>query len=425
MSFEITRAASPIPWLRQEKSDSQESSPRAQEIIKQLGEEMAEMEALQECSFAVGPFPSSPLSMITSIAQRALDLPPTLDCRIPVVDMNNLDLDVLYRAMTTVGFFAVRNTSINQEVIDTAYTQMRTFFKQPEEEKLKSFNPAIAGQRGFVPAMETAQGATIRDRKEFVHIGREGGDPPNIWPEQEGFREAMNAAYVELMGYVRPLQRVIVAAINQHTQADIPLDLLNDEIEGGPSLLRVLYYPALSGEEMGIGWAAPHTDIDNLALIPRATARGLQVEIDGEWLNVVAPDDAIIVNVGDFLQNRTNLLFRSARHRVVAQESGEDRFTLVLFVHPHDETSLAPLPSCIKASWGIQRCGAETRKEALWARLIELNLAPNLLEPYSKTGHIERQMEYGRHSLKVAEMLIEQNLASPELRDFLKMRTRF
>ena len=55
------------------------------------------------------------------------------------------------------------------------------------------------------------------------------------------------------------------------------------------------------------------------------------------------------------------------------------------------------------------------REEFLWERLLELNIGPALLEPYSKTGHMERQAQYHRESPQVVDLLIQHGLANPEL----------
>ncbi len=141
----------------------------------------------------------------------------------------------------------------------------------------------------------------------------------------------------------------------------------------------------------------------------------MQVEIDGTWFNIVVPEDAFIVNAGDMLENISNGFFTSARHRMLAQDPGKERFSMILFVHPTDDTRLDPLSSCIEQTGGVQRYAPGTRKEFLWERLLELNIAPGLLEPYSKTGHTERQLRYARESKQVVEMLIQNGLASPEL----------
>jgi isopenicillin N synthase-like dioxygenase len=374
------------------------------------------------------------LAMIFSADITATEL----DIRIPVVDMQDFDsperrgsfIDRLSQAMREVGFFAVRNTGVDRNTIRSAYSQAEEFFKQERAYKERSFAKELHGQRGFVPG-ETAKGCAGKDMKEFYHIGRELGEiererlqyAPNVWPDQFRFKEDMITLYSELERYVGVLFEAIVEAINRKAADKIPSDLFSRMTQDGNSLLRALYYPALSQSSIdeNIPWAAPHTDIDLLAILPYATEKGLQVEIDGQWLTVVVPEDAFIVNVGDMLENLTNGLFKSARHRVVALEPGKERFSMVFFVHPTDDASLTPLPSCI-AQTGVQRYAPGTRKEFLWERLLELNIAPLLLEPYSKTGHTERQMRFGRQSPQIVQMLLEKGLASQELLDAISRK---
>ncbi|MEN9344025.1 MAG: hypothetical protein RLZZ453_812 [Chlamydiota bacterium] len=353
-----------------------------------------------------------------------------LDLAIPVVDMQDYYneekkeafLDTLYDAMQTVGFFAVRNTGIDADIISSAYDQSYTFFKQGSDYKMRSFATHLNGQRGFVPS-ESAKGCKRKDKKEFYHITSAENPCPNIWPDQSGFEEAFTTLFKELEQYTVPLQRAIVSTINKHSTTSLDLDYLNRMVKGGDSLLRALYYPAMTQEEIHgdqgeLFWAAPHTDIDLLTILPYATAKGLQVEIDGKWLNVVVPEDAFVVNIGDMLENMTNGLFVSSHHRVVAESPDQDRFSVVFFVHPYDQAPLNPLPAAIELSGGVQKYAEGTRQEFLWERLLELGIAPTLLEPYSKTGHTERQMIYGRQSPQVVDLLINSGLASPTVRSF-------
>ncbi len=349
----------------------------------------------------------------------------TLDLRIPVVDMRDFYdeqkqdqfFDTLYEAMTKVGFFAVRNTGVDNEVIREAYSQAQSFFKKDMDYKASCYLRESKGQRGFVPG-ETAKGNSLKDCKEFYHIGRENHFPSNVWPDQPGYKEAMVSLYRELDRYVVPLEEAIIKTINSRlTDQKIPLDHLSRTTETGDSLLRALYYPALSEETLTqpVQWASAHTDIDYLAILPFATEKGLQVELDGQWHTVIVPDDAFIVNVGDMLRNMTNGLLVSARHRVMALEPNKERFSMVFFVHPTGETPLDPLPQCFELTGGVQTYAPGTRDEFLWERLIELNIAPGLLELYSKTGHTERQLRYNRESKQVVDLLVKQGLASEEL----------
>jgi hypothetical protein len=76
----------------------------------------------------------------------------------------------------------------------------------------------------------------------------------------------------------------------------------------------------------------------------------------------------------------------------------------------------------VELTGGVQTYASGTRKEFLWERLLELNIAPGLLQPYAQTGHAERQAEYGRESLQVIKLLIENGLATPELLKKIEMR---
>lgn len=378
----------------------------------------------------------------STVAENIIETPigqytmaPSLDIAIPVVDMQDFYnpekrtefLTKLYDAMTTIGFFAVRNTGVDAAVLRQGYAEAEKFFRQDIDAKMQSFDPIVKGQRGFV-AGETAKGYRAKDYKEFYHIGRELPDeklaelqiPKNIWPTLPEFKVAMTALYDELSKYVVPLQEAVIGVINLHAKEPIPANFFHETTHQGDTLLRALYYPALSAEQISnlqkpLLWAAEHTDIDLLAILPFATEKGLQVEVNGEWKTVVVPDDAFVVNVGDMLKNLSNGLFVSAKHRVLAQEPDKDRFSMVLFVHPTNETSLAPLATCIEQTGGVQKFAPGTRKEFLWERLIELGIAPGLLPLYAQTGHVERQLQFGRASPQVVDLLIQNNLASPEL----------
>ena len=53
-------------------------------------------------------------------------------------------------------------------------------------------------------------------------------------------------------------------------------------------------------------WAGAHGDINLITALPRATAPGLQVMVDGNWIDAVAPEGQVIVNTGIMLERLTN-----------------------------------------------------------------------------------------------------------------------
>ncbi|MFZ1892055.1 MAG: 2OG-Fe(II) oxygenase family protein, partial [Formosimonas sp.] len=111
------------------------------------------------------------------------------------------------------------------------------------------------------------------------------------------------------------------------------------------TLLRVLHYPPLTGDEpAGAIRAAAHTDINLLTVLPAANEPGLQVLTrSGEWLDVPCDFGLIIINIGDMLQEASQGFYPSTTHRVVNPEGARNvsRLSLPLFLHPKPEVRLS------------------------------------------------------------------------------------
>ena len=70
------------------------------------------------------------------------------------------------------------------------------------------------------------------------------------------------------------------------------------------------------------------------------------LDTDNEtWFWPELPDDAIIVNMGMFLERWTNKRFRATPHRVVPPREN-DRYSLACFVNPNFEAVGECLPTC-------------------------------------------------------------------------------
>jgi isopenicillin N synthase-like dioxygenase len=126
-------------------------------------------------------------------------------------------------------------------------------------------------------------------------------------------------------------------------------------------------------------WAEAHGDINLITALPRATAPGLQVQVDGQWVDALPPEGQVILNTGIMLERLSNGLIPVGWHRVVAPAGFQaERLSVVQFCHPRPTTSLAPLPSCCTQA-NPQRYGGISAADAL----EEVLYAINLLEPSS------------------------------------------
>lgn len=342
---------------------------------------------------------------------------------IPVIDMNDyysetkhkIFIDGLSEAMRTVGFVAVINSKVDKQALDAAYTAAQNFYATPLSQKMLSNNLSLNGQRGYV-ASERAQGQTQKDHKEFYHIAREYPSairnkysyPENVWPADPNFKSSIQNLIAELDKYTVVIGSALAESIGQ------PVEFFNDMTNEGAFLLRSIHYPA--NPNANNVWAAAHTDIDLFTILPRATAEGLQVlNAHGEWIDVIVPDNAIIINAGDMLQNITNGVYKSAVHRVINKDKTVERYSMVAFIHARPNDQMGPLPSYI-AAVGTRKFGNLTAIELLSERLIELGIhSPALLEQFAKSGAMERLLEVNRASLTAMQALKDANLASPKV----------
>jgi len=355
------------------------------------------------------------ISLIISASAQA-----KFDATIPVIDMNDyysktshtIFIEKLANALKTVGFVAVINSRVDKTIMDNAYAAAKNFYAQPLDTKLRYNNPKLNGQRGYVPG-ETAKGQAKKDYKEFYHIARDYpakvnkkfGYPANIWPTEDNFKPAMQQLIVELDRYVEDIEAAIAESIGEKS------DFFSKMTRNGTYLLRSIHYPA--NPPANSIWAAAHTDIDLFTILPRATAEGLQVlNSKGEWIDVVVPDNAFIINAGDMLQNITNGVYKSALHRVVSTAKNTERYSMVAFIHPRPTDHMDPLPKFI-AQVGSRKFANATQSELLSERLIDLGVnSPELLHDFAKSGTIERLIEVKRASLTAMKALREANLAS-------------
>lgn len=261
-------------------------------------------------------------------------------------------------AYETVGFVAVKNHGIPDELIARQYEYVQQFFSLPLEKKLQYEVPGLAGQRGYTSfGREHAKGSHAPDLKEFFQYGQtvanddpmKPGYPDNVLvAEVEAFNKTIFDAYrcFEESG------TALLQAIALYLQLDE--NYFTHHIEKGNSILRCIHYPPITSEPRSAIRAEQHEDINLITLLVGASADGLQILTrQGDWVNVTSLPEQIVVNVGDMLQRLTNNRLRSTTHRVVNPPRDlwhTSRFSMPFFLHPKSEMSLACLQSCIDAT---------------------------------------------------------------------------
>jgi isopenicillin N synthase-like dioxygenase len=268
----------------------------------------------------------------------------------------------LGKAYEDVGFVAVKNHGLSDELRDQLYDSVKKFFTLPLETKLKYEDKDLAGQRGYTSfGREKAKDSTVGDLKEFWHFGQQVTDgdaikseyPDNILSKEvPEFNEYGLESYRKLEDAGKQMLRAIALYLG--------LDefYFDSKIHNGNSILRPIHYGPITSEPSTAVRAGAHEDINLITLLMGASADGLEIlNKKGEWVAVTALPEQVVVNVGDMLQRLTNNRLKSTTHRVVnppREQWGNSRYSIPFFLHPRSEMRLDCLESCVTSENPIQ-----------------------------------------------------------------------
>ena len=287
---------------------------------------------------------------------------------IPVVDLEDFlsgdpvrkasFVDQLGKAYEEVGFVALKNHGVPDELISNLYEYVQQFFSLPLEKKLAFEVPGLAGQRGYTSfGREHAKGSDAPDLKEFFQYGQNVEDNDSIKEEYPDnvqvssvahFNETLYQSYknFEKSGTAMLQAIAIYLGLDEH--------YFDNYVHNGNSILRCIHYPPITQEPKSAIRAEQHEDINLITLLVGASADGLEILTkQNEWVGVTSLPGQIVVNVGDMLQRLTNNKLRSTTHRVVNPHRDlwhTSRFSMPFFLHPRSEMSLACLEGCIDDS---------------------------------------------------------------------------
>lgn len=263
-------------------------------------------------------------------------------------------------AYNNIGFVAIKNHYLTDELSAKLYSTIKKFYALPDAVKQKYEIAGLAGQRGYIgKGKEHAKGRNTGDLKEFYHVGQEVLDndpikneyPDNVWPvEIPEFKGTALEVYKRLEKTGVQMLKAIALYLN------LPENYFDDKVHHGNSILRPIHYFPIEDPDSvpeDAVRAAEHGDINLITLLMGASADGLQVlRRDGKWIPITALPEQLVVNVGDMLERLTNKKLKSTIHRVVNPPRhlmNTPRYSIPFFMHPRSEMDLTALPSCVDA----------------------------------------------------------------------------
>jgi len=308
---------------------------------------------------------------------------PSLDLSDFLSNNNGLKKDFVKRigkAYQEIGFIALKGHFLTKENIDNLYVQIKKFFDLPQETKSKYEFDGYKGQRGYTSfGKEHAKGKKEGDLKEFWHFGQFLDNKNNnfnypdniIVDELPEFNKAGKETF-------RALEKTAVYVLRA---ISIFLNLEENHFDkfviNGNSILRPIHYPPIKKEPKKAVRAAAHGDINLITLLMGAHGKGLQVKNNkGEWIDAIAAEDEIVINVGDMLSRYTNDKLKSTIHRVVNPPRelwGKSRYSIPFFLHPIGSMKLNVLENCINEN-NPKKFEDITAHDFLINRLIDIGV---------------------------------------------------
>jgi|TARA_R100000789_G_scaffold43000_1_gene44466 isopenicillin N synthase-like dioxygenase len=290
-------------------------------------------------------------------------------------------VDEIGKAYEEIGFVALKNHFLDNDLEENLYKEVKTFFDLPLEVKKKYEIEGLAGQRGYISfGKEHAKGKKEGDLKEFWHFGQEPAADANLteeYPENVHVAELKNFNKVGMEAY-RMLEKTGIYVLRALAlYIGLEEHYFDHWASNGNSILRPIHYPPITEEPKGAVRAGAHGDINLITLLMGASTGGLQVlRKDGEWIDAVPQEDELVINVGDMLERHTNNKLRSTIHRVInppKDQWDKPRYSIPFFMHPRSEMRLDCLEECIDEE-NPKQYEDITAGDFLHQRLVEIGL---------------------------------------------------
>jgi len=246
--------------------------------------------------------------------------------------------ELFVKSLRETGFGVLKNHPIQQSLVESIYLNWQEFFNSHAKQE---FAFDVEKQDGYFSSeiSEVAKGHTQKDIKEYFHVYPWGRIPDSLKDEILNYYQLASNLASELLDWVEAYSPEDVAKNYSQPLSSMIKDTPN-------TLLRILHYPPLTGdEEAGAIRAAAHEDINLLTILPAANEPGLQVQCqDGSWINVPSDFGNLIINIGDMLQEASGGYFPSTTHRVInptGKAGTKSRISLPLFLHPCSDVKLS------------------------------------------------------------------------------------
>ncbi|KAF7843003.1 protein DMR6-LIKE OXYGENASE 2-like [Senna tora] len=267
---------------------------------------------------------------------------------IPIIDFSLLTstnpqqrckiIQHLGKACEEWGFFLLINHGIPKRLMESMMEGVKGFFNLSDEEKREFqgkhiFDPIRCGS-SFNTAIEKVH--CWRDfLKVFVH-------PHFHFPHKPpGFSDTAFEYLKEIRGIIKELLKGVSESLG--LEADYISKAVN--LESSFQVFIANLYPPCPQPELAVG-ILPHSDHGLLTIASENGTNGFQILHNGNWVKVIAPPNALMVNTADLLEVVSNGKYKSNVHRAVVK-SNSTRISMVTFNGSSLDQVISPAPELV------------------------------------------------------------------------------
>ncbi|XP_078168986.1 gibberellin 2-beta-dioxygenase 3-like [Carex rostrata] len=300
----------------------------------------------------------------------------------PTIDLSKPESTLsIVNACKSFGFFKVTNHGVDMDLIERLEDRARQFFSLAQYEKEKCGSTKVPfgydnkriGPNGDVGWLEYLLFAIKNGAVDHVSM-------PSFQASYNKFCSALNEYISAMRNLASQLLQQIAKGLLIESRDALSSLITN---ENSDQILRLNHYPPCPRLKSGLTGFGEHTDPQLISILRSNSVGGLQFALrDGRWISAPPDPNSFFVIVGDSLQVLTNGRFKSARHRVVAQDH-RSRLSMIYFAGPPVSQSITPLPELMEDgeesmyrefTWG------EYKRAAYKTRLADYRL-----------GHFEKE----------------------------------
>ncbi|KAI3949617.1 hypothetical protein MKW98_020939 [Papaver atlanticum] len=239
---------------------------------------------------------------------------------IPMIDLEEMEnrrkeiVNEIRLASESWGFFQLLNHGIPETVMDKMIKGVANFHEQDTEVKKQFYSRDFTRKVMYQTSFDWFQTKSAKWKDTLICSMLS----PDLLDPRE-LPDICRDIILKYTEHVRILGDTLIELLSE------ALGLEKDHLKDMDCTksLRVLghYYPACPQPKLTMG-AHKHTDPDFFTLLLQDNIGGLQILYQNHWIDVKPIPGAIVVNIGDLIQLMSNAKFKSAEHRVLANQVG-------------------------------------------------------------------------------------------------------